>query len=139
MRDYASFKQHCFQTPVSALANLTPLPFSETLTPKAGCHVFMGKCSWTASHVLLGTAQIPWLCTEILPNALLDLALSIFLGQGSRERTIEADRVCIDFRQRESKRDIVSLNRKTAHCSQQRVWLNHCSKGLAVCPWKIEV
>lgn len=67
----------------------------------------------------------------------LDLALFIFLGQGSGERTIEADRVCIDFRQRESKRDIVSLIRKTAHCSQQRVWLNRCSKGLAVCPWKI--
>lgn len=35
--------------------------------------------------------------------------------------------------------DVVSLNRKTACCSQQRVWLNRCSNGLAVCLWKIEV
>jgi len=55
---------------VSALANLAPVPFSQTPDPKAGCHIFMGKCSWTEYRALLGTAQIPWLCTEILPSAL---------------------------------------------------------------------
>lgn len=37
----------------------------------------MGKCSWTASLVLLGTAQIPWLCTEILPSALRPSSLCV--------------------------------------------------------------
>ena len=67
----------------------------------------------------------------------LDLFSFYVSGQGRRERTIEADRVCTDFRQHESKMDIVSLNRKTACCSRQRVWLNRCSNALAVCPWKM--
>lgn len=48
----------------------------------------------------------------------LDLSLFIFLGQGRRERTTEADWGCINFRQRESKIGNVSLNqnRKTALC-----------------------
>lgn len=60
-----------------------------------------------------------WLCTAVLPIALSPSSVSVS-GARERGRTIEANTVCIDFWQHESKIDVLSLsyNRKTiAVCS----------------------
>lgn len=135
-RDSASFKQRS--------PRLQWAPWQPSLLPRSQKHPIrrlVATFSWAdalglhptcslALHGFLGFA----LTSCLLP---FDLPLVILLGRGRRERPVEAGGVCGDFWRREAQTDIVRPNREAAHGSQQRVWLNCCSRGLAVCPWKM--
>lgn len=138
MRDCASFKRRSprlqwapWQTSLLTCSQKHPIQRLVATFSWANALGLHPTCS-LALHEFLGFA----LTSCLLP---LDLPLVLFLGWGRREGPVEAGSVCGDFWQREAKMRTARLSRGTAHCSQQRVWLNCCSHGLAVCPWKVQV